>query len=179
MDFTATSLIIYGDIYVLNIYTFTKLIIMQQLVPRYGVCSTNSNSPKTLWRTTHKLDLPVWLKINYFFALYLLLRIGLLCEFVVLFLVNYDWKHMLTLKYPCTGVAHILLGVLLYTMQPYKMNWMNQVDGMIFTTVGVLWLLLTLNNKGGTILALVFGLIGFTVIVVYHKLYKCMKKCNK
>ena len=116
---------------------------------------------------------------RYFFALYLLLRIGLFCEFVVLFLVNYNWKHMLILKYPCTGVAHILLGALLYIMQPYKMNWMNQVDGMIFTTVGVLWLLLTLNNKGGVILALVFGLVAFSFLVMYHKIYKCMKKCSK
>ena len=49
---------------------------------------------------------------RYFFAFYFLLRIGLLCEFVVLFLVNYNWKYMLTLKYSCTGVAHVLLGVL-------------------------------------------------------------------
>ena len=47
-------------------------------------------------------------EIMYFYAFYLLLRVGL-CEFVVLFLVKYNWKHMLTLKYSCTEVVHVLL----------------------------------------------------------------------
>ena len=115
---------------------------------------------------------------RYFFAFYLLLRIGLLCEFVVLFLVNYNWKHMLTLKYSCTGVAHVLLGVLLYTIQPYKISWMNQVDGLILTTAGILSLLFTFRYKGVSILALAFGLLAFTFMGIYHKIYKCTKKCN-
>ena len=86
---------------------------------------------------------------RYFFVFYLLLRIGLLCEFVVLFL-----------KYSCTGVAHVLLGVLLYTIQPYKISWMNQVDGLILTTAGIFWLLITLRYKGVGILALAFTFMG-------------------
>ena len=115
---------------------------------------------------------------RYCSALYLLLRLGVFCEIVVLFLVNYDWKHMLTLKYPCTGIAHVLLGVLLYTIQPYKINWMNQVDGLILTAAGVLWLLLPFKNKGVCILALAFGLLGVTFFGIYHKIYKWTKRCS-
>ena len=113
---------------------------------------------------------------RHFSALYLLLRIGLFCEFVVLFLVNYDWKHMLTLKWPGIGVAHVMFGMLLYTLQPYKMTWMNQVDGLILTKVGIIWLLFTFSNKSYSILALVFGLIAFTFTGMYHKLHRCTKK---
>ena len=94
-------------------------------------------------------------------------------------LLCYSWStitgNTLTLKYSCTGVAHVLFGVLFYTIQPYKMNWMNQVDGLILTTARILWLLFTFRCKGVGILALAFGLLAFTFMGIYHKYTSAQK----
>lgn len=111
-------------------------------------------------------------------ALYLLLRIGYGCEFLVTTAMDYK-EHMSVWECrPAPGVVNVLLGVLFYTVQPYKNVWMNHMDGLIFTLTGVLLLMSTFDNK--VVYVLAAGL-GFSVMIftgIYHAMYRCTKDCK-
>ena len=49
------------------------------------------------------------------------------------------------MKWIVTGLLHVLLGNLFLIAQPYKKQWMNVVDGLILTLIGLYHCLNTAN----------------------------------
>ena len=68
-------------------------------------------------------------------ALYMLLRVGLVGEFLTVIALSPQSNG--ALKWFITGYFHILLGSLFLTAKPYKKKWMNNVDGLILTVIGI------------------------------------------
>ena len=105
-----------------------------------------------------------------FSAIYLIVRIGLGCELIV---IIYKENQMLW-ELAALGVLHVVLGMLLFTANPYKRLWMSHMDGLIFTLVGVLLLMELFDSKPVYILGAV---IGFSVMVLTGLYVAC--KCAK
>ena len=75
-----------------------------------------------------------------FSSLHLLLRIGFCCLFVIALLQNdFGYRYFLVLL--TLGVLHILLGTIFFTIKPHRKIWMSNADGIIFTLLGVTFLL--------------------------------------
>ena len=72
-------------------------------------------------------------------ALYMLLRIGLVGEFLTV--IHLSVHSVGVKKWFVTAVVHILLGVMHYAAKPYKKQWMNIVDGSILFLLGIVFLL--------------------------------------
>ena len=68
-------------------------------------------------------------------ALYMLLRVGLVGEFLTVVVLSPQSNG--DLKWFITGYFHILLGSLFLIAKPYKKKWMNNVDGLILTVIGI------------------------------------------
>ena len=68
-------------------------------------------------------------------ALYMLLRIGLVGEFLTVIAVSPQSGG--TSKWYITGYLHILLGNFFLITKPYKKQWMNKVDGLILIVIGL------------------------------------------
>ena len=66
-------------------------------------------------------------------ALYMLLRIGLVGEFLTVIGLQSGG----VLKWIVTGYFHVLLGIFFLVAKPYKKQWMNTVDGLILMVIGV------------------------------------------
>ena len=66
-------------------------------------------------------------------ALYMLLRIGLVGEFLTV--VHISLQDGGEMKWIVTGLLHVLLGNLFLIAKPYKKQWMNIVDGLILTLI--------------------------------------------
>ena len=72
-------------------------------------------------------------------ALYMLLRIGLVGEFLtVIYLSVYSVGVR---KWWVMGILHIPLGVMYYMLKPYKKQWMNIVDGSLLLLLGTVCVL--------------------------------------
>ena len=114
-----------------------------------------------------------------FASMYFLLRIVSCCEFFLTFLADFKEQAVVVVEYPGTGVVLVLLGALLYTVKPYKIAWMNHVDGMSFTLAGLVWLLAVLGGKIICIIVVGIAALALVFAGIYHKIYKCTKKhCN-
>ena len=68
-------------------------------------------------------------------ALYMLLRITLLGEFLAI--IGKGLKSRGILKWLITVWFHVLLGSFFLIAKPYKKHWMNIVDGLILILVGL------------------------------------------
>ena len=94
-----------------------------------------------------------------FSALYMLYRIMLSCELIVQMLSdNYHSGLQEVL-----GILNIFLGMVFFTLQPYKQKWMNHFDGWIIVLIGVLLMLETIDNKSVFIIG---GVTGLSVVVL-------------
>ena len=69
-------------------------------------------------------------------ALFMLLRIALVCEFLTV--VQLSLQSEGPVKWVVTGVVHILIGIYHLTFKPYKRHWMNIVDGWLLILMGSL-----------------------------------------
>ena len=69
-------------------------------------------------------------------ALFMLLRIALVCEFLTVVQLSLQSKG--ATKWVVTGVVHILIGIFHFTAKPYKRHWMNIVDGLLLILMGSL-----------------------------------------
>ena len=78
-------------------------------------------------------------------ALYMLLRIGLAVEFLVVVYVNSHQRE--SLKWFVAGTVHILLGTFFLVIKPYKKQWMNITDGYILTSFGLIILMGNYREK--------------------------------
>ena len=67
-------------------------------------------------------------------ALYMLLRIGLVGEFLTLIHLNLEGSG--GLKWFVTGSLHLFLGSFFLMVKPYKKQWMNVADGLILKLIG-------------------------------------------
>lgn len=67
-------------------------------------------------------------------ALYMLLRIGLVGEFLTV--IHISLQSGGEIKWIATGIVHVLLGNFFLIAKPYKKRWMNIVDGLILTLFG-------------------------------------------
>ena len=72
-------------------------------------------------------------------ALFMLLRIALVAEFLILIQLSLQSKG--GKKWAVTGVVHVLLGIFHLTTKPYKRLWMNNVDRLLLILIGSLVLL--------------------------------------
>ena len=68
-------------------------------------------------------------------ALYMILRIGLVGEFLTVIALSPQSNGYL--KWLLTGHFHILLGTCFLIAKVYKMRWMNNVDGLILIAIGI------------------------------------------
>ena len=68
-------------------------------------------------------------------ALYMLLRVGLIGEFLAV--ISQSQQSRGELKWITTMCFHILLGSFFLIAKPYKKHWMNIVDGLILILFGL------------------------------------------
>ena len=79
-----------------------------------------------------------------FSALYLFLRVGFSCLLVtVLMAPATDRYHYILLVF---GVVHVFLGVTVLIIKPHRKSWMSNADGIIFTLLGSIFLLVSLSS---------------------------------
>ena len=112
-------------------------------------------------------------------VLCLLVRIGLGCEFVALSVVEYNGK-IRSWQWLTPGIFHVLVGTLFFILKPYKRVWMSHIDGLIFTSVGIAFIMVVY----GKISVCMSGIgLGLTVIMMTGfytcAAYKCIKGCIK
>ena len=106
-------------------------------------------------------------------SLHMVIRIWLGCSLSVLLISNdYNMNHRILIA---TAIVHIFIGIVYLAEKPYKILWMNVVDGVILILLGVLFLAILMGDKTlfyvGSISA-VFVL----VVVVLFVVSKCVKK---
>ena len=68
-------------------------------------------------------------------ALYMLLRIGLVGEYLMI--IGLSLHGSGNLKWLVTGMIHVFLGTFIFTAKPYKKQWMNVIDGFTVTFIGL------------------------------------------
>ena len=69
-------------------------------------------------------------------ALYMILRIGLVGEFLIVVGLSPGHPQSI-LKWLLTGYFHILLGSFFLIAKPYKKRWMNIIDGLTMILIGL------------------------------------------
>ena len=97
-------------------------------------------------------------------ALYMFLRIGLAIEFLLVVYVNSHQRE--SLKWFVAGTVHICLGTFFLVVKPYKKQWMNNADGSILTSLGLLILLGNYRERSVYITTAVLILFPLILIVV-------------
>ena len=97
-------------------------------------------------------------------ALYMLLRIGLAIEFLLVIYVNSHQRE--SLKWFVAGTVHVCLGTIFLVIKPYKRQWMTNADGYILTSLGLLILLGNYREKSVYITIAVLFLLPLIIIVV-------------
>ena len=105
---------------------------------------------------------------------YFFLRIFLVCELAVILLMDYNHRAWFW-EAPIPGVAHFMLGVFFFAAKPYKKEYMNHMDGLIFTIVGGISFIHTYDSKPLYILCAGFGCLfgGFTLL---YAVFVCIKR---
>ena len=68
-------------------------------------------------------------------ALYMILRIGLVAEYLTV--IGLSLYSSGGLKWKVTGLSHIFIATLLFIAKPYKKHWMNVTDGFILIFIGL------------------------------------------
>ena len=108
---------------------------------------------------------------------YFLLRIGLVCQLVVMLLMAYS-NDLWIWETPVPGISHVLLGIFFFAVKPYKKVYMNHMDGLIFTFFGGVFYIQAYNIKALYIVgaALVCLLGAFSLI---YAIYMCIIKQRK
>ena len=114
---------------------------------------------------------------RYFSSLYMILRF-LFSSCISIFMVSFDISssdYYARYAYIISGLLHVLLGVLFFTLKPYKIKWMNLTDGVFLTVIGVVLLTYFLNNKVIYIFITIVVLLSPFFIFLFV-IFKCLKK---
>ena len=101
-------------------------------------------------------------------AIYMVLRISSAITCTALALLKTTYEKNIKVG---AGVSHVLIGTLFLLLRPYKTNWMNKVDGLILTFLGVVILTTILENKAMYIIEIVIAL---SLIGLCS--FKCLKR---
>ena len=110
-------------------------------------------------------------------ALYLLLRVVIGFEFIVVIVRDYRDNHLLK-EAILFSLIHFFLGSLFLIIKPYKKAWMNHVDGIIFLLVGAISLIeMSQDQKSVYILGGIVIIIVMSFIVAYFAYVKCKLFC--
>ena len=108
-------------------------------------------------------------------ALCLLFGIGFGCEFIAIVLKEHK-DDAIVGEWAALGVFHVMIGVFFYVAKPYKIGWMCHADGLIFTSVGILFLMGTSHNKVIYIIGAVIWI--FMIVLVFLcAIYQLLKEC--
>ena len=73
------------------------------------------------------------------------------------------------------GIFYALLGMMFLAFKPYKVNWMNHIDGNIFLLLAFFSLTYGLKTKVTYYIGIVFGL-SIALVLGLRLGYKCLKK---
>ena len=116
---------------------------------------------------------------RYFSAVYLLLRIGNGIYIVLVFFTNYN--HEFTpVRWLVSALIHVFLGMLFFAIKPYKKVWMNNVDGLLLTFIGVS--LIFLISSSQVVRTLIKALLPLSLLIVFvtvvYTICNCTKKCR-
>ena len=111
-------------------------------------------------------------------ALCLLLRISFGCEFIIIVLKEYK-DNAIVWEWVALGVIHILIGIFFYVAKPYKKDWMCHADGLLFTSVGILFLMGTSHNKVIYILGVSIAITMMMLFLFLCAIYQCMRDCRR
>lgn len=95
-------------------------------------------------------------------SLYMILRIGIACEFV--FVVMPSNNQNAGLPWAITGLVLIGFGAVYFTVEPFCVSWMNKFDGFTLTLLGLLALTINFRDKFVYIIALVISLKPWVII---------------
>lgn len=104
-----------------------------------------------------------------FSALYMLLRIGIGCTFIVILYTDNDGVRLDHIF----GIIHILLGLFYFTARPYKKKWMNNADGFLLVFTGVILLLTDYHGHAYIIVAIIASAV--LVLVYLYAVYICLR----
>lgn len=95
-------------------------------------------------------------------ALYMILKIGIACEYMFVIMV-YDDKNS-GLPWAITGLVLIGLGAVFFTVEPFREPWRNKFDGFVLTLLGLLALTINFQDPFVYIIALVISLKPWVII---------------
>ena len=110
---------------------------------------------------------------RFFSAFFLVVRIAHGGKIITLALLDNKKEHML-IQDMLVRIFQISMGILFFTLKPYKKIWMSNVDGIIFTLVGCYILIEPLNNKiiYVSVVIIMTLIIAFTLICALYRKFK-------
>ena len=106
-------------------------------------------------------------------SLYMILRVVIAMSYIALVAILDAVQHT-TLEF-VIGISHVFLGAIFFVVNPYKVKWMNNADGLILTAFGVLILIYFPENKIIYLIAVVLGLCVIVCSCIYFA-FKCLKR---
>ena len=95
-------------------------------------------------------------------ALYMILKIGIACEYTFVVMI-YDDKNA-GLPWAITGLVLIGFGAVFFTVEPFRETWRNKFDGFMLTLLGLLALTINFQDPFVYIIALVISLKPWAII---------------
>ena len=104
-----------------------------------------------------------------FSALYMLLRVGIGCTFIVILYTDNDGVRVDHIF----GILHVFLGIFYFTARPYKKKWMNNADGFLLVFTGVILLLTDYHGHVYIVVAIIASAV--LSIVYLYAICKCLK----
>ena len=103
-------------------------------------------------------------------AFFLVLRIAHGGKIVVITLLD-DKKERMLAQVILVGIFQISMGIMFFSLKPYKKIWMSNADGIIFTLIGCYILMDIFNDKLLNVSITVLVAL-FTIICVLYKTFK-------
>ena len=100
-----------------------------------------------------------------FSALYMILRIGIACEYTFVVMLHDDKNA--GLPWAITGLVLIGCGAVYFTVEPFRVSWRNKFDGFVLTLLGLLALTINFEDPFVYIIALVISLKPGAIIGAY------------
>ena len=107
---------------------------------------------------------------RYLSAFFLILRIAHGGKIILTTLLD-DKKERMLAQIIIVGIFQISMGMLFFTIKPYKKLWMSIADGIIFSLIGCYILVETANNNQLKLFVMVLGVL-FTIVIVLYKIFK-------
>ena len=104
-----------------------------------------------------------------FSSLYMLLRLAF--AFTIIPTLFGTYHHVWVIS----GLLHVGVGVMFFTIQPYRRKWMNYTDGLLFYTLGTFLTMRHLQERFTFIMAFAIGFLVMVSASIYV-LYRFMRR---